>query len=145
MFEIEKAKIDDLEYISILAKDIYLKYNSHFDTKEGIDNVLKFISLDNIKSRNSLILQAKDFTKKIIGMIEIVNNNHISLFFVNDKYFKRGIATKLFESAINICNSKLYTVKSSYYALGFYKKLGFVQLFNDIQVVNGVHFYYMIY
>ena len=69
MFEIEKAKIDDLEYISILAKDIYLKYNSHFDTKEGIDNVLKFISLDNIKSRNSLILQAKDFTKKIIGMI----------------------------------------------------------------------------
>ena len=96
MFEIEKAKIGDLEYISILAKDIYLKYNSNFDTKEGIDNVLKFISLDNIKSRNSLILQAKDFTKKIIGMIEIINNNHISLFFVNDKYFKRGIATKLF-------------------------------------------------
>ena len=47
--------------------------------------------------------------------------------------------------AKNILKSDKYTVKSSNYALEFYKKLGFVQLFNDIQIENGVHFHYMIY
>ena len=92
-----------------------------------------------------LILTAKNDDNAIIGMLEITNYSHISLFFVDDKYFKSGIATQLFEESKNILQSDKYTVKSSSYALEFYKKLGFVQLYNDIQVENGVHFYYMLY
>ena len=149
MFKIEKAGIENLEDISLLAKNIYLKYNSSFDTKEGIDNVLKFISFESMLLRffmeGSLILAAKDDKDAVIGMIEITNYDHISLLFVDDKYFKLGIAAQLFEEAKNILKSDKYTVKSSNYALEFYKKLGFVQLFNDIQTENGVHFYSMIY
>lgn len=149
MFKIEKAGIENLEDISLLAKNIYLKYNSSFDTKEGIDNVLKFISFESMRLRffmeGSLILAAKDDKDAVIGMIEITNYDHISLLFVDDKYFKLGIAAQLFEEAKNILKSDKYTVKSSNYALEFYKKLGFVQLFNDIQIENGVHFYSMIY
>lgn len=149
MFKIEKAGLENLEEVSILAKNIYLKYNSNLDTKEGIDNVLMFISFDSMKVRffmeGSLILTAKDDNDIIVGMLEITNYDHISLFFVDDKHFKLGIATQLFEEAKNILKSDKYTVKSSNYALEFYKKLGFVQLFNDIQIENGVHFHYMIY
>ncbi|MEI0602687.1 GNAT family N-acetyltransferase [Brachyspira alvinipulli] len=149
MFKIERAGLENLEEVSILAKNIYLKYNSNLDTKEGIENVLMFISFDSMKVRffmeGSLILTAKDDNDIIVGMLEITNYDHISLFFVDDKHFKLGIATQLFEEAKNILKSDKYTVKSSNYALEFYKKLGFVQLFNDIQIENGVHFHYMIY
>ncbi|WP_028329363.1 GNAT family N-acetyltransferase [Brachyspira alvinipulli] len=149
MFKIERASLENLEDVSILAKNIYLKYNSNLDTKEGIENVLMFISFENMKVRffmeGSLILTAKDDNDIIVGMLEITNYDHISLFFVDDKHFKLGIATQLFEEAKNILKSDKYTVKSSNYALEFYKKLGFVQLFNDIQIENGVHFHYMIY
>lgn len=149
MFKIERAGLENLEEVSILAKNIYLKYNSNLDTKEGIENVLMFISFDSMKVRffmeGSLILTAKDDNDIIVGMLEITNYDHISLFFVDDKHFRLGIATQLFEEAKNILKSDKYTVKSSNYALEFYKKLGFVQLFNDIQIENGVHFHYMIY
>ena len=149
MFKIERAGLENLEEVSILAKNIYLKYNSNLDTKEGIENVLMFISFYSMKVRffmeGSLILTAKDDNDIIVGMLEITNYDHISLFFVDDKHFKLGIATQLFEEAKNILKSDKYTVKSSNYALEFYKKLGFVQLFNDIQIENGVHFHYMIY
>ncbi|WP_020004205.1 GNAT family N-acetyltransferase [Brachyspira innocens] len=149
MIKIEKASVDDIEEISMLAKNIYLKYNSHIDTEEGINNVLLFISSDNMRLRffmeGSLILIARNQNNSILGMIEIINYDHISLFFVNDKYFKSKIGTRLFEEAKNILKSDKYTVKSSDYALEFYKKLGFIKLYNDIQEENGVHFHYMIY
>ena len=149
MIKIEKASVDDIEEISMLAKNIYLKYNSHIDIEEGINNVLLFISSDNMRLRffmeGSLILIARNENNSILGMIEIINYDHISLFFVDDKYFKSKIGTRLFEEAKNILKSDKYTVKASDYALEFYKKLGFIKLYNDIQEENGVHFHYMIY
>ncbi|WP_300369076.1 GNAT family N-acetyltransferase [Brachyspira sp.] len=150
MFKIKRAVIGNIDDISILAKNIYLKYNSNLDSKEGINNVLAFISPDSMKLRfymeGSLILIAVNNNEKsIIGMLEITDFNHISLFFVDDKYFKLGIARSLFDEAKKIINSDKYTMKSSHYALEFYKNLGFVELYNDIQEENGVHFHYMIY
>ena len=95
MFKIERAGLENLEEVSILAKNIYLKYNSNLDTKEGIENVLMFISFDSMKVRffmeGSLILTAKDDNDIIVGMLEITNYDHISLFFVDDRYFNIGI------------------------------------------------------
>ncbi|WP_295158944.1 GNAT family N-acetyltransferase [uncultured Brachyspira sp.] len=150
MFEIQRAGIENIDDISILAKNIYLKYNSNLDTKEGIDNVLKFISADSMRLRfymqGSLMLTAiNNKENTIIGMLEIINYDHIALFFVDDRYFRLGIAGNLFNEAKNILNLDRYTVKSTHYALEFYKKLGFIKLYNDIQEENGVHFHYMIY
>lgn len=150
MFKIQRAGIENIDDISILAKNIYLKYNSNLDTKEGIDNVLKFISADSMRLRfymqGSLMLTAiNNKENTIIGMLEIINYDHIALFFVDDRYFRLGIAGNLFNEAKNILNLDRYTVKSTHYALEFYKKLGFIKLYNDIQEENGVHFHYMIY
>ena len=126
MYKIEKAGIENIDDISILAKNIYLKYNSNLDSKEGIDSVLMFMSSDNMRLRyyieGSLILIAKNEENSIIGMLEITNYDHISLFFVDDRYFKLGIARSLFNEAKNIMNLDRYTVRASHYALEFYKK-----------------------
>ena len=147
-FEIKKAKLEDLEEISNLAKRIYLKYNSSLDTDEGISNILTFINHDNILIRTyidgSLILKAiKNNT--IIGFIEIRNYNHISLLFVDDEYFRLGVAKKLFEQVKDMMPSDKYSVNSSDYAIEFYKKLGFVAIYDSIKIENGVHFHPMIF
>ena len=147
-FEIKKAQLEDLEEISNLAKRIYLKYNSSLDTDEGINNILTFINYNNILMRTyidgSLILKAiKNNT--IIGFIEIRNYNHISLLFIDDKYFRLGLGKKLFEKVKEIMPSDKYSVNSSDYAIDFYKKLGFVAIYDDIKVENGVHFHPMIF
>ena len=148
MFKIERAKINDIEEISDLVKRIYLRYNSKIDSEEGINNILTFINHDNILIRTyidgSLILKAiKNNT--IIGFIEIRNYNHISLLFIDDKYFRLGIAKKLFEQVKDMMPSDKYSVNSSDYAIEFYKKLGFVAVYDNIKVENGVHFHPMIF
>lgn len=149
MFKIEKAKIDDMEEISDLVKRIYLKYNSKIDTEEGIKNILIFVSAESMKLRfyieGALMLVARDENNDIVGMIELKNFEHISLFFVDDKYFKCNIGKKLFEEAKNIFGCEKYSVNSSDYALEFYKKLGFIQITDSIKIEKGVHFYPMIY
>lgn len=149
MFKIEKAEIDDIEKISDLVKRIYLKYNSKIDTEEGINNILSFISAKNMRLRffidGALILVARDKNNDIAGVIELTNFEHISLFFVDDKYFKCAVGSKLFEEVKNILGQEKYSVNSSNYALEFYKKLGFVQIYDSIKIKNGVHFHPMIY
>ena len=148
-FKIERANINDIEEISDLVKRIYLKYNSKIDTEEGIKNILIFISAENMRLRffieGALMLVARDENKKIIGVIELRNFEHISLFFVDDKYFKLGIGKKLFEEAKNIFGGEKYSVNASDYGLEFYKKLGFIQITDSIKIEKGVHFYPMIY
>lgn len=148
-FKIERANINDIEEISDLVKRIYLKYNSKIDTEEGIKNILIFISAENMRLRffieGALMLVARDENKKIIGVIELRNFEHISLFFVDDKYFKLGIGKKLFEEAKNIFGAEKYSVNASDYGLEFYKKLGFIQITDSIKIEKGVHFYPMIY
>ena len=149
MFKIERAKINDIEEISDLVKRIYLKYNSKIDSEEGINNILTFMSKENMRLRfyieGALILVARDKNNKIVGAIELKNFEHISLFFVDDKYFKFGIGKKLFEEVKNILKLEKYSVKAIDYALEFYKKLGFVQITDSIKIENGVHFYPMFY
>ena len=148
-FKIEKANINDIEEISDLVKRIYLKYNSKIDSEEGINNILTFMSKENMRLRfyieGALILVARDKNNKIVGAIELKNFEHISLFFVDDKYFKLGIGKKLFEEVKNILELEKYSVNASDYALEFYKKLGFVQIIDSIKIENGVHFYPMLY
>lgn len=149
MFKIERAKINDIEEISDLVKRIYLKYNSKIDSEEGINNILTFMSKENMRLRfyieGALILVARDKNNKIVGAIELKNFEHISLFFVDDKYFKFGIGKKLFEEVKNILELEKYSVNASDYGLEFYKKLGFIQITDSIKIEKGVHFYPMLY
>ncbi|WP_302272722.1 GNAT family N-acetyltransferase [Brachyspira aalborgi] len=149
MFKIERAKINDIEEISDLVKRIYLKYNSKIDSEEGINNILTFISKENMQLRfyieGALMLVARNKNNKIVGAIELKNFEHISLFFVDDKYFKFGIGKKLFEEVKNILKLEKYSVNASDYALEFYKKLGFIQITDSIKIEKGVHFYPMLY
>ena len=80
----------------------------------------------------------------LIGVVALRTRQHISLLFVRDKFHRLGVARKLMNVAINAVvienpQVRAVTVNSSPYAVGFYKKLGFVPLGPE-QRADGIRF-----
>ena len=85
---------------------------------------------------------------KIVGMIEIRANEHLSLLFVDRQYQGQGISRELLRRALDLCRRARptlarLTVNSSPYAVSIYEKLGFEQVEPE-KVVNGIRFIPMV-
>jgi predicted GNAT family N-acyltransferase len=102
-------------------------------SENGVAKFLGMLSPDGLSEmnngRNSFVILAKD-RSNIIGMLSIINENHIALIFVDSKYQGKDIGKKLIEEAIKKClrrNSDLsaVTVSSSPNSNLFYKNIGF--------------------
>ncbi len=115
-------------------------------SEDGIIEFSKYVTLKSTRdrlSRNHFMLLALD-GNLIAGVIEVRNNNHISLFFVRKEYQNQGIGRKLHELAIEKCKTlkpdvDVIDVNSSPYAVPIYEKLGFVKVSNE-QIANGMRF-----
>jgi GNAT superfamily N-acetyltransferase len=115
-------------------------------SEDGIIEFFKYLTPErthNRLARNHFILLALDGSL-IVGVIEVRNNNHISLFFVRKEYQNQGIGKKLHEIAIEKCKTlkpdiDVIDVNSSPYAVPIYEKLGFVKV-SDEQIENGMRF-----
>lgn len=71
-------------------------------------------------------VQSADTTSKLAGIIATRNNgNHITLFFVDKNYHRKGIGRNLFELVKADNTTGTLTVNSSPYAVEVYKHLGF--------------------
>lgn len=114
--------------------------------KEGVLEFSKYVNpklTQDRLSNNHFIILAIDKIK-IVGVIEVRNYNHISLFFVKKAYQNKGIGKNLHELAINkckVCKPEVTTIEvnSSPYAVSIYEKLGFIKISNE-QTVNGIRF-----
>ena len=113
-------------------------------TEEGTEEFFRFTRNAVFESSDEHIIYVAEFEEKIVGMIDVKLNGHISLFFVDGKYQKQGIGRNLFEIAESDpqikagCNGKM-DVNSSISAVESYEKLGFVKT-KDVQTVNGIKF-----
>ena len=82
---------------------------------------------------------------KLIGIIATRNaGSHIALFFIHGDYHRQGIGRMLFEKCIRDNENKPITVNSSEYAVGIYKKLGFVQI-DLLKVEDGIRYIPMMF
>jgi len=96
--------------------------------------------LERFKNGSNNFYIAK-YNEEIIGILEIRNKNHISLFFTKKEYHKKGIGKILFENykktIINNSDVNIITVNSSIYGEKFYEKLGFIKI-NEVQEKDGM-------
>jgi len=96
--------------------------------------------LDRFKDLNIFVAK---YNNEIIGVLEIRNNDHISLFFVKKDFHKQGVGKILFEKYLETIEKnpeiKTIIVNSSIYAEKIYEKLGFVKI-NEIQEKNGIKY-----
>ena len=88
------------------------------------------------------------YENEIAGVISTRDVSHISLFFVDKKYHRKGIAKALFSEVLTELKQNpdvtKITVNSSPYAVEVYKKLGFNQT-GEKQEKDGIIFVPMEY
>lgn len=129
-----------------LVMDCFNEFVAPGYIKEGVAEFSRYIDPDLMKARianNHFVILAMDHDN-IAGVIEVRNNNHISLFFVKKEYQHQGIGRRLHQLAINKCRNQsreitTIDVHSSPYAVHIYEKLGFVKQ-SEEQISNGIRY-----
>ena len=81
----------------------------------------------------------------LIGILASRNEgSHIALFFVDGAYHGQGIGRSLWNAFLSDSDQNEITVNSSLYAVGIYKKLGFIKT-DEPQEDSGIRFIPMVY
>lgn len=134
-YQVRPAYLEEWESIMELAWLTFLRFDAKDYTQEGIDSFRDFITDVTLhrmfQEGRYQIFVALD-KKKIIGMISLRNETHISLLFVDKEYHMQGVGRSLMKYLCNYLLTEMnqwkVTVNASPYAVGFYHKLGFYDL-----------------
>jgi predicted acetyltransferase len=117
------------EEISNLISSVFHEFIGFEYTEEGNKIFNDFISPENIleryKNGNTILTFQQDGS--IIGIIEVRDNKHISLFFVGKKHHNNGIGRALLNEIVSLSKGKtdILTVNASPFSEKIYSKIGF--------------------
>lgn len=131
-YQIRSAYQSEWEDAMALAWKTFLQFEADCYTMEGVRNFEDFIT-DNTLYRMFIMGAYQMFVaveqQRIVGMITLRNNSHISLLFVDEKYHRQGIGRALIEYLREYLLSEAgidrVTVNAAPYGVDFYHKLGF--------------------
>ena len=146
--EVADLKIRPLEESEIeaahsLAWDVFLEFEAPDYPPEGVEEFRQ--TLKNEKYLADLRYYGAFVGEELAGILTIrETTNHICFFFVDKKYQRHGIGTKLFRRVLEDFAGQTITLNSAPYGLPFYKKIGFVET-DSQQTMNGITFTPMAY
>jgi len=121
-----------------LAWAVFSEYESPDYSAEGTEEFRKCLH-DEEYLRGLQYYGAFD-GGKLIGEIAIRPEKlHICFFFVDGRYHRLGIGTKMFRRLLEDYPGETITLNSSPYGLPFYKVIGFVPT-DEEKNVNGIRF-----
>lgn len=148
VFEYDVRFIDSLEWDEAMSMvyRTFLEFDAEFFTSEGIGHFRDFIS-DNALKRSfdngAYQVVGAYVGTKLIGVIALRNESHISLLFVDKDYQNCGVGRKLVSVLSDYAYLKLHqnslTVNASPYATEFYHKLGFNDI-GPLTVKDGIKY-----
>jgi predicted GNAT family N-acyltransferase len=147
---IENLKKDEIMEFSRLTDKVFDEFVGKDYSEEGKRTFKEFIDekaiIERINNNQFFVAKHKN---NIIGIMEIKNKDHISLFFVLKEFHGKGVGRKLFEYYIKIIKEnnngiKTITVNSSFYGEKVYKALGFIKM-QEAQERDGIKYIPMEY
>jgi ribosomal protein S18 acetylase RimI-like enzyme len=115
-------------------------------SRAGILEFMKYIRpgylLERLQKDHLVLLATAQ--RKIIGIIEVRGNSHISLLFVDKQFQRRGVARELLRRTLRICvkekpDLSKITVNASPNSVRIYQRLGFRPAGSE-QVKRGIRF-----
>lgn len=134
-YYVRKAKDGDWDDAMAVAWKTFVKFEADEYTKEGVRSFFDFIT-DSVLHRMFLngsyhMFVAED-RGKIIGMITLRNDTHVSLLFVDEEYHRQGVGSCLMRAIWDFIvyevGRDMVTVNSSPYGREFYHELGFLDM-----------------
>ena len=149
---IDDLKMEEINYVSNMINNVFDEFVGKDYSKEGNNTFKDYIKPQNIlirlNGKNSRLLTARQ-GDEIIGILEIRNKDHISLFFIKKGFHGKGIGKKLFRYYLRTLKNenpeiKAITINSSIYAEKIYSKLGFVKT-GEMQEKDGIKYIPMEY
>ncbi len=131
-YQIRTAHRDEWEDAMALAWRTFLRFEAQDYPPEGVRNFERFVS-DQTIYRMFIIGSYHLFVAyagtKLVGMITLRDDSHISLLFVDEKYHRQGIGRALVQCVsdflVSESRASRMTVNASPYGVEFYHKLGF--------------------
>lgn len=145
-YEIRMAYEDEWEESVALAWKTFLQFEAEDYEPEGVRSFENFIT-DNalrrmfIMGAYQMFVALKD--SKIVGMITVRSNSHISLLFVDERHHRKGVGRALMYRLCEYLKTELgierVTVNSSPFGVGFYHRLGFKDLQSE-QTADGIRY-----
>ena len=129
-----------------LVLNVFNEFVAPQYSDEGVNEFNKFVNAEAVEARfkaGNIFILAKD-GDKTVGLIEMRNNSHIALLFVDKSYQHQGIAKKLVRRAVAVCLDRdrelnKITVNSSPNAYIAYRSIGFKGE-RTVKTVNGIQF-----
>jgi ribosomal protein S18 acetylase RimI-like enzyme len=134
---------------------VFNEFVAHQYSHEGVREFLKYVQPELLLRRsqkNHFVLLAT-IQGKIVGMIEIRHNRHVSLLFVDKRFQQRGIGRELLRRSLKICKLEIslkrspelqgVSVNSSPNSIRIYERIGFRRKGPE-QVKNGIRFTQMV-
>lgn len=143
-YEIRWAHAEEWDAAMQLAWRTFMRFEAKDYSNEGIRNFKDFISgrelyRSFIKGKYQMMVALDK--QKIIGMISVRNETHISLLFVDEQYHKQGVGRQMLLAMGKYIKEEVgeefLTVRAAPYAVGFYHKLGFFDTCFE-QEVGGI-------
>jgi GNAT superfamily N-acetyltransferase len=140
--EFELYKLIRKVYDEFVAPDYSMDGNTFF-----YDFIKPENFINRYQSNNNIILIAEMNGVKV-GMIELRDENHIALMFVDKAYQKKGVAKALFNEALKRClarNDKVNKIEvhASPYSISIYERLGFAKV-SGIKENHGIKYFPMV-
>jgi GNAT superfamily N-acetyltransferase len=129
--------------VFLLIHEVFLEYIAPRYSPEGREEFMSFIDPQKTLGRqiNHHILEAFDTDAgSIVGIIEVRNDDHISLLFIRSSYQRHGIGRLLFHEAVrSIPMQDTITANAAPDAVPFYNMLGFQEA-GPLQEKQGLLF-----
>ncbi len=131
-YEIRFIEKDEWEEAMGMVWKVFLEFEGDVYSSKGIANFEDFITSSALKRMFDLgvyqVMGAYD-GNKLVGIISLRNESHISLLFVDSRYHKRGIGRALVLALAAYARTEMgqekLTVNASPYGVEFYHRLGF--------------------
>lgn len=140
---IRELKDNEVEMALALAWRIFLKFEAHEYSKEGVYEFYR--SIHSPSYVKALRVYGAFQEESLVGMIASRNEGrHIALFFVDERYHRQGIGKKLFEFVCKGNTNHEITVNASPYAIPVYQHLGFSKTSKE-QNTRGIRYTPMTY
>jgi GNAT superfamily N-acetyltransferase len=129
--------ISEAEAISAMILQVFDEHVAPTFEPEGVAEFHDFINADMLIERAKVnitfvawqhMLSGVESRRRVVGIIDVKETDHVSLLFVRTSHMGLGIATALVARAVEACRaagrSKM-TVNSSLNAQTFYEHMGF--------------------
>lgn len=120
-----------------LAWKVFLEFEAPEYSEEGIQAFRAALDDDN-RNRHMDFYGAFD-GDRLVGMLAMRAPQHVSSFFVDPAYHRRGIGRRLFEAMRGEYELQEFTVNSSPYAVEVYRRLGF-EATDEEQCEDGIRY-----